>query len=80
MKLLPILLSLSEAGKKNNAGKEVTECGCNVDDVASNYIQEGVGTATCTETGKKGLKINNLVFWLKDDRKLIFNYLITTYK
>ena len=78
MKLLPILLSLSEAGKKNNAGKEVTECGCNVDDVASNYIQDGTGTATCTETGKKGLRINWLVFWLKDDSKLTFKFSITT--
>ena len=58
MKLLPILLSLSEAGKKNNAGKEVTECGCSTEDVASKYIKDGTGTATCTETGKKGLRIN----------------------
>ena len=53
MKLLPILLAFTEAKKKGS--KETTECGCNVADVASSYIN-GSGTATCTAEGKKGRK------------------------
>ena len=59
MKLLPVLLAFTEAKKKGS--KETTECGCNVADVASSYIN-GSGTATCTAEGKKGSKGKGLFY------------------
>ena len=56
MKLLPLLLSLSEAGKNKSPSKGTTECGCNTADVASDFIRDGTGTAECTKPGKKGSK------------------------
>ena len=58
MKLLPILLAFTEAKKKG--AKETTECGCNVETVASSYIN-GSGTATCTAEGKKSGKGKGLL-------------------
>ena len=51
MKLLPLLLTLSEGAKK-----AATECGCNTADVAGDYIRDGTGSAECTKAGKKGSK------------------------